>query len=406
MQDRTPTPGQEGRVLITPEDGSAPFYAKIEMADNPTEAGTPFRKQTMLQDSTCKVLQLPTTATPNDAFLMTAIGIGNYAYRVKVLAQNGMPIPGANVSGLTQIFEGSLVTDENGEALGISTEESVTISVSSPYYNLDSVSDFLIQSEGIVTEATVFLQNKTGILEITSSVTIRWFENVNLIDLCAVSGGGGGGGGAAGSWGGSGGGGGGGYVENISINPNDYESIIFQIGAGGPAGKSSESGGTNYPTDGGDGGITVVSGTRKDTSTSTTLLRPVSGKGGLAGPPPNLGGTGGAGNGNGGSGGNGIYESGQNGVAGSGDIFNDPSLGPAGGGGGGGASGSDSTVRGLGGSPGGGNGASTKSTPYAATKGTKGGGGGGGVYYSVDPYNAIAAAGGDGIAYIRFHFNV
>ena len=54
MQDRTPTPGQEGRALITPEDGSAPFYAKIQMADNPTEPGTPLNKENLLQDSTAE----------------------------------------------------------------------------------------------------------------------------------------------------------------------------------------------------------------------------------------------------------------------------------------------------------------------------------------------------------------
>ena len=52
MEDRIPTPGQEGRVLITPENGSAPFYAKVEMADNPTNPGTPLNKENLLQDST------------------------------------------------------------------------------------------------------------------------------------------------------------------------------------------------------------------------------------------------------------------------------------------------------------------------------------------------------------------
>ena len=53
MKNRIPTPGQEGRVLITPEDTSiAPFYARMAMADNPTAEGTPLTKETLLQDST------------------------------------------------------------------------------------------------------------------------------------------------------------------------------------------------------------------------------------------------------------------------------------------------------------------------------------------------------------------
>lgn len=52
MEDRIPTPGQEGRVFITPEDGSPPYHAVLTMADNPTQEGTPLNKETLLQDST------------------------------------------------------------------------------------------------------------------------------------------------------------------------------------------------------------------------------------------------------------------------------------------------------------------------------------------------------------------
>ena len=53
MTDRQPASGQAGRVLITPESsGQMPFYAKIEMADNPIDPGTPINKATLLQDNT------------------------------------------------------------------------------------------------------------------------------------------------------------------------------------------------------------------------------------------------------------------------------------------------------------------------------------------------------------------
>ena len=68
MEDRTPTPGQEGRVLITPENGSSPFYAKVEMADNPTQAGTPLNKATLLKDATAALYGLDNTAVVDDAF--------------------------------------------------------------------------------------------------------------------------------------------------------------------------------------------------------------------------------------------------------------------------------------------------------------------------------------------------
>lgn len=74
MQDRVPTPGQEGRVLITPESGN-PYYAKIEMADNPTQAGTPLNKSTLLKDATAALFGLPNTAVPDDVLAY----LGKYA---------------------------------------------------------------------------------------------------------------------------------------------------------------------------------------------------------------------------------------------------------------------------------------------------------------------------------------
>ncbi len=43
-------------MLITPEGGGEPFYAKITMADNPTEPGTPNNKANLLSDATAAAL--------------------------------------------------------------------------------------------------------------------------------------------------------------------------------------------------------------------------------------------------------------------------------------------------------------------------------------------------------------
>ena len=79
MEDRTPTPGQEGRVLITPESGS-PYYAKIQMADNPTQAGTPLNKSTLLKDATAALFGLPNTAVPDDVLSLLAFGKARLVY--------------------------------------------------------------------------------------------------------------------------------------------------------------------------------------------------------------------------------------------------------------------------------------------------------------------------------------
>lgn len=68
MKDRIPTPGLEGRVVITPEDGSPAFYARVAMADNPTEQGTPISTATLLKDETAALYNMDGTAVPNDVF--------------------------------------------------------------------------------------------------------------------------------------------------------------------------------------------------------------------------------------------------------------------------------------------------------------------------------------------------
>lgn len=55
-----------GRVLMTPEDGSAPFYATMQRADEPTQPGDPLNKNTFLTDETAAMFGLDDTATPND----------------------------------------------------------------------------------------------------------------------------------------------------------------------------------------------------------------------------------------------------------------------------------------------------------------------------------------------------
>ena len=64
MMDRVSA--NPGRMLITPEDGSAPFYATLSMADNPTVLGTPLNKASLLTDATAALFGLGTDAVPDD----------------------------------------------------------------------------------------------------------------------------------------------------------------------------------------------------------------------------------------------------------------------------------------------------------------------------------------------------
>lgn len=68
MKDRVPK--YPGRVLITPEDGSAAFYATVARADEPVEVGTPINKAALLSDDTAEYLGLDAAHDPtvDDAF--------------------------------------------------------------------------------------------------------------------------------------------------------------------------------------------------------------------------------------------------------------------------------------------------------------------------------------------------
>lgn len=69
MKDRVPV--NPGRVLVTPENGSAAYYATIKRADNPTQEGTPLNKNSLLKDATAAMYGLGSDAVPDDvlAFL-------------------------------------------------------------------------------------------------------------------------------------------------------------------------------------------------------------------------------------------------------------------------------------------------------------------------------------------------
>lgn len=70
MKDRIPTPGQEGRVKITPESGGAAYYAKLEMADNPTQAGDEPIKANLLPDAVATALGLTGNPQVADALAL------------------------------------------------------------------------------------------------------------------------------------------------------------------------------------------------------------------------------------------------------------------------------------------------------------------------------------------------
>lgn len=98
MNDRIPT--KPGRVLLTPEDGSSPFYATITRADEPTQEGTPLNKANLLSDETeVAIWEVAQGRTVNDALKMLSdVAYGRVAsLTLTVNDTEGNPIPDVTV---------------------------------------------------------------------------------------------------------------------------------------------------------------------------------------------------------------------------------------------------------------------------------------------------------------------
>lgn len=221
-----------------------------------------------------------------------AVGPGKYGYLVTLLDDVGDPVAGLPISGVSSSAGGTCVTGADGTALGVSTAASVTLTVASPYINLQSISQ-AVTSTGIITKVTLAFQRKVDPVSVIASTQIVAFSpSVRSFD-CAVCGAGGGGA-SQGNYGGngfSGPGGGGGYVaEKRSITHAAGSKYQVNIGSGGYGGS-----GSNVP--GGTGGTTTIT----NKVTGEVLCTASGGEGGKV--PTGYGTVpGGTGNGNGGNG--------------------------------------------------------------------------------------------------------
>lgn len=375
MENRQPT--YPGRVVMTPVPGAENTY-DMTRADAPTVEGTPLNKETLLQDATCAILDIPDTSVPNDAFVKLALGIGKYGYVIHVQYPDGSPAEGFTLTGLNAPDGTAAVTNANGDAVGVSTEQIVTVGIDSPYIDIQDVSGQVVESTGILTEYTVTLEPISNYVTISNSSQIKLSPLVSTFDVCAVGGGGGGGGSPSSSGNKYGAGGGGGYVVNaLGVQNKIGVPISVTIGSGG-------AGGVNPGTNGGQGGTTEVS----FADGSGTIVSAAGGTFGRGAQGPQTIPTG---NGNGGySFPDGTRNSATNG---SGYRFNDPSSGVVGGGGGGFRHESGGTpFGGAGGDP---------NNSGSPGQGPGGGGGAGNNGYGAE--SAKGGAGYQGIVYFRVH---
>ena len=395
MKDRQPT--QPGRVKFTPENGTAPFYAIMEMADEPTEIGTPPTKANLLQDETEHALfGNIADRTVNDAFANIAKELSVLrlkaddvaALSVALKSAEGNPLASVQILGMFDADGNTCVTNASGVASGYVAEGNVTLSVSNYADIVDYSETFVAEAGKSYTRAmTVTTRN---FLKVTASKSLKFSGNVSRVDVTAV--GGGGGGGNNKTWSSSGGrqtidtgsGGGGGYCvvkENVDFAVNT--AYPATVGAGGAT--NADGGASSFL------GVSANGGSKGGTGSS----------------------SGGAGNGRGGHGvdfdetESDTNAKGGNGVAGSVAGYSSFTETVIYGGGGGAGSGGDFTVGGSGAGYGGNGSAVQYRTDYPGTAGTDGfgggGGGAGGTVYSNDFELCAGTKGGSGCIAMRMH---
>lgn len=101
MKDRVPT--YPGRVQLTLVSGDV---YDLTRADQPTEAGTPLNKATLLKDATAALYGLTDTAVPDDVFALIASGRA----QIEVGTYNGTGVYGSsNKNSITFSFVPKMV---------------------------------------------------------------------------------------------------------------------------------------------------------------------------------------------------------------------------------------------------------------------------------------------------------
>ena len=185
-----------------------------------------------------------------------------------VLAEDGDPIAGVEITGLVSAAGTPVTTDINGQAMVVCTAATET-TFEAPYWDIPVYTETVNPMTAAVNEVTVtmpFMVSGEYVLY-TESKTKK-FRRTNPVDICLVGGGGGAGGlyfsqsysNTKGNHEGTVYGGGGGAVNSYTdITPaldTDYEMIV---GAGG-AGGSATSANYNTGTPGEKGGTTTFMG--------------------------------------------------------------------------------------------------------------------------------------------------
>lgn len=178
-----------------------------------------YTREETLTDQTKLMLGLPTTATPDEAFV--ALYFNNQSaslFAVTVFQPNGEPWANLELQGVTNINGGSISTNAEGYALCRANTPTPTVMATSNLLDVNNINQQLDKDENFITNVTInstFLDTYIRIDESQRIDSSQWTSSVTSIDFTAVGGGGGGGAGTYSSYvqGIAGGGGGGGGMS-------------------------------------------------------------------------------------------------------------------------------------------------------------------------------------------------
>lgn len=362
--------GQIPDHTLTEEKLSEDLSEKLNSAA-PKE--TVFTREETLTQKTAALLGIREGSVPDDAFMALFIGANMYAFYVHVTWPDGTNRSGLTITGIEELYPGSLQTDEDGYAYGKSSSPTPTIVAPNPDEFIDiQATSLKVENENSLKITNVELVTKyspTTSKTFNSSQSIKFSSMPNIADFCAV---GAGEGGQSGDYYDSAGAGGdGGDIENIYDVDVSSAKIDLVIGAGGA------NGGGGRGELGGPGGDTTISKNGENILTA----------------------KGGGSSGNKGTGGRGGSPH-SNGSAATGKVFDTDSTASGGGGGGG----NYQNDAGIGGSPNGGAGGgySNNLGQSGSIGKAPGGGGGGGGGSRSNNKGGGGNEGGAGAVYARW----
>lgn len=238
-----------------------------------------YTKEETLTSYTKSLANLPDDATPDDVFLALIVGLGNKAYRVKVIYPNGLPAVGYTVTGLTALPNFNLITNNQGIVIGKSSLSSPTIRVSKKYDDVNAFSSSF-SSVGTITDIIITLSWNETAFTVSETKTITPLLSPFATNLVFLMVGRGGTGGivtnsnngyfsSGNSTFGGRGGGGGGYYEQGSYPLKDIEQLVFTVGNGGVI--THRSGNVVIPANGEPSSISFLK------NNITTLIKSVDG---------------------------------------------------------------------------------------------------------------------------------